>query len=68
MKELIRIPRRLLKIEVDTDGETKQKRLHNGKMGYSIIIIHTNKGIYKITGCSNCHALFWEKVGDDDKQ
>lgn len=67
MKNLISVPRRLLGVEVDSDGTTMQKRLHYGRTGYSEIIIHTNKGIYKITGCSQCHAVFWEKVGDDNK-
>jgi len=62
IQELIKVPRKLLRVEVGANYSTMEKHLHQGKPGYHTIVIYTDKGTYKITSCSHCNALFWEKI------
>ncbi len=57
-------PCKLLKIEGDND---KPDSNHPDRLDQYDITITTDKGIFTITGCSHCEAIFFEKEEDNGK-
>lgn len=52
-------------IEKEWDSITADETNHHTK-GYSKLIIRTLGGSFEVTGCNQCHAVFLNRIDDNE--